>query len=329
MSRIWKLAAVSALLLLLQGCRREQAPEPDSAVRDQPASGSAPVTGPQPYIVEIRALGKTFEGAGEIPSGWITFRFVNASPMTHFAMIDVPPDSVSIQEMSDTVMVYFQEAMDAMNSGDEAGVNTAFGKFPTWISELVRHGGPGMLSPGRSGESTVFMEPGRYMLECYVKSDGVFHSTPPAEGQLGMVMGLTVTEEPSGSPEPEANATLSITNAGFALTDGELNPGKNTIRVDFVEQQALPSFVGNDVHIMRVDNDESIPAADGWLDWRTPEGLEDPSPVEFLGGLNDMPAGSHGYFTVDLDPGEYAFVAEIPGPQASGFVLPFVVDENQ
>jgi hypothetical protein len=30
--------------------------------------------------------------------------------------------------------------------------------------------------------------------------------------------------------------------------------------------------------------------------------------------LNDMPAGSHGHFTVDLQPGDYAFIAEVPNP---------------
>ena len=76
---------------------------------------------------------------------------------------------------------------------------------------------------------------------------------------------------------------------------------------------------------MVVDNEESIAAADGWLDWRTKNGLEDPGPVTFLGGINDLPAGSRGYFTVDLEPGDYAFIAEIPGPQAAGFALPVSV----
>lgn len=77
---------------------------------------------------------------------------------------------------------------------------------------------------------------------------------------------------------------------------------------------------------MKVDNKESISLAGGWLDWRTRDGLEGPGPVTFIGGLNDLPEGSHGYFTVNLEPGDYAFIAEIPGPQAAGFVLPFAVE---
>jgi hypothetical protein len=327
MTRTFIFAALVAALLLLQGCGDDSKATKEAAVAQKPATAAAPPPEPrsQGQVIEIRAVGKTFQTPTEIPSGWTTFRFVNASGMIHFAMIDVPPEGITAQVMSDTVMTHFQEAMDAMNAGDAEAVNAAFAKFPEWIGELGRNGGPGLLSPGRTGQATIYLEPGHYLLECYVKSDGVFHTTSPGAGQLGMLLDLTVTEEQSNAPEPGANATLAIRNSGFELVSGELKVGTNTIRVDFIEQQALPSFVGNDVHLMRVDDDESIAKADAWLDWRGKDGLEDPSPVTFLGGVNDLPAGSHGYFTVNLEPGDYAFIAEMPGPQAAGFVLPFTL----
>lgn len=320
------LAALTVGLFLLPGCGQEQQVTEQSAVEQKPdAATPTPETEPVPNVVEIRAVGKTFEGPSEIPSGWTTFKFVNASSMIHFAIIDVPPEGVTLQMMSDTVMPPFQEAMDAMNAGDETTVNAAFARFPEWIGELGRNGGPGFLSPGRTGQTTVFMEPGYYILECYVKSDGVFHTTSPGEGQIGMMFDLNVTVEQTHAPEPEANVTLAIRNSGFEIVSGALEAGTNTIRVNFLEQQALPSFVGNDVHLMRLENEESIALADAWFDWRSKHGLEDPAPVAFLGGINDLPAGSHGYFTVNLEPGDYAFIAEIPDPQATGFVLPFTL----
>lgn len=309
--------------LFVAGCADTEKAE-DAAAASPEQSGQK-----EPYVVELRAVGKTFEGPSEIPSGWTTFRFVNASGMLHFAIIDVPPEGVTAQEMSETVMEPFQDAMDAMIAGDEEAVNAAFGKFPSWIGELGRAGGPGFLSPGLTGQTTVYLEPGYYVVECYIKTDGIFHSTSPGEGQLGMLMGLTVTEEESNAPEPGADVTLEVRNSGFRLVDGELTSGTNTIRVDFVEQQALPSFVGNDVHLMRVADEGSIPDASAWMDWRAKEGLQTPSPAVFLGGINDLPAGKHGYFTVDLQPGDYAFIAEIPDPQAAGFVLPFAVSADR
>ncbi|MGD8929893.1 MAG: hypothetical protein PVI22_13040, partial [Lysobacterales bacterium] len=239
------------LLLLLKGCgKEEKAAAPAAVTQAPPAAQPAPAPEPQPYVVELRAVGKKFEGPSEIPSGWTTFKFVNASSMIHFAIIDVPPPGVTMQQMSDEAMTPFQEAMDAMNAGDEEAVNAAFGKFPAWISELKRNGGPGLTSPGHTSQTTVWLDPGHYVIECYVKSDGVFHTTSPGPGQIGMMLDLTVTDEPNNAPEPEGDATLTIRNTGYELL-GDLRPGQNTIRVDFPEQQALPSFVGNDVHLIR------------------------------------------------------------------------------
>jgi len=316
MNKTSALAALAAGLFLLQGC--DQGPK----VKEEAATAPAA----QPNVVEIRAVGMTFVGSSEIPSGWTTFKFVNASSMIHFAMIDVPPEGVTAQIFTDTAGQYFQDAMDGMNAGDEEAVNAAFGKFPAWIGELGRHGGPGFLSPGLTGETIVYLEPGNYVFECYVKTNGIFHTTSPGDGKIGMMLEFTVTDEKTDAPEPIANATLAVNNSGMEIVNGALKAGTNTIRVDFVEQQALPSFVGNDVHIMRVENDESISQADAWLDWRAKDGLEDPSPVTFLGGINDMPEGSHSYFTADLQPGNYAFIAEVPSPQEAGFVLPFIVE---
>ncbi|MDH3587867.1 MAG: hypothetical protein OEQ74_00550 [Gammaproteobacteria bacterium] len=315
MNKASALAALAAELFLLQGCDR------GPIVKEEVVAAAVA----QPNVVEIRAVGMTFEGSSEIPSGWTTFRFVNSSSMIHFAMIDVPPEGVTAQIFTDTVAQYFQDAMDGMNAGDEEAVKAAFAKFPAWIGELKRHGGPGFLSPGLVGETTVYLEPGNYAFECYVKTNGIFHTTSPGDGKLGMMLEFAVTEEKTDAPEPTANATLAVSNSGMEIVNGALEAGANTIRVNFVEQQALPSFVGNDVHIMRVENDESISQASAWLDWRAKDGLEDPSPVIFLGGINDMPEGSHAYFTVDLRAGNYAFIAEVPSPQEAGFVLPFTV----
>jgi len=271
----------------------------------------------------------TFQGPAQIPSGWTTLRFINASSMIHFALIDVPPDGITVEHFTNTVGQPFQDAMDGMNAGDQEAVEAAFGRFPEWIADLGRMGGPGLLSAGRIGQTTVYLEPGHYFLECYIKSNGIFHTTSPGDGKVGMILDLTVTDEPNGAPEPVANAALAVRNSGFEITGGTIRPGINTFRVDFLEQQALPSFVGNDVHLMVVEDEHSIAKADAWLDWRTKDGLEDPAPVTFLGGLNDMPAGSHGYFTVDLSPGDYAFIAEMPGPQAAGFALPFTVPATE
>ena len=53
---------------------------------------------------------------------------------------------------------------------------------------------------------------------------------------------------------------------------------------------------------------------------RAPESASEPAA--------NAPAGEHGYFTVDLTPGDYAFIAEVPDPQDAGFILPFSVNAS-
>ena len=141
MNKTSPLAALAAGLFLLQGCDQGPKVEEEAAL--------APVA--QPNVVEIRAVGMTFEGSSEIPSGWTTFKFVNASSMIHFALIDVPPEGITAQIFTDTVVKYFQDAMDGMNAGDEEAVNAAFGKLPAWIGDWRYNGGPGLLAPGLTG----------------------------------------------------------------------------------------------------------------------------------------------------------------------------------
>lgn len=315
-----KLLACS--VLLLSAC--SDAPDVEEAQEVQ-SEEAAEVISPT-NIVEIRAVGMTFEGPSEIPSGWTTFRFVNASEMIHFALIDAPPEGVTAEIMSSSNIPTFQAAMDAMNANDEDAVNTAFGQFPAWMGDMKYMGGPGFLSPGLTGETTVYLEPGNYVIECYVKTGGIFHTLRPSPDTLGMLLELTVTDEANNAREPAANVTITISNSGLAITDGSLRSGANILRVDFSEQQTFPTFVGNDVHIVRLDSDDALNAAADWLDWRKPEGLETPSPATFIGGINDMPSGAHGYIHVDLSPGAYALIGETPSPEEDGFILPFEIE---
>ena len=315
-------------LFLASACSRKDTAKDETTAAKAGADMATKAMQPAPNIVELAAVGKTFIGPSEIPAGWTTFKFTNKSDMVHFAIIDVLPKGVSAKQLSDDVMAPFQDAMNAMIAGDEAATKAAFEKFPEWIAQLTRNGGPGILGAHETGQTTVYIEPGEYVVECYVKTNGVFHSTPASDGTFGMMLPLTVTANEGKTAEPKSNMTISITNAGYKILDGALHQGANTIRVNFDEQQAFPSVTGNDIHLMKITSADDARAANDWMDWRKTHGLESPAPVKFLGGINDLPAGTHGYFTVDLQPGDYEFIGEQPDPKATGFVLPVTVVEE-
>jgi hypothetical protein len=308
-------------VVVLAACSK---PAPVAQEAAESAAGPAE-RAPAVNVMNVRAVGMKFEGPTEVPSGWVTIRLENASGMAHFAVVERLPEGVTVARTQAEVAPPFQRGLDALNAGDPDAANAAFGQLPDWFGQVVFLGGPGLLSGGRTGETTVFLEPGNYMLECYVKTNGVFHSYNPEPGEFGMVHGFTVTEAVGGMPEPESNATLAVSTQGFQITSGDLNPGTNILKVEFADQQAYPNFVGHDVHVARLGDGVDPGKIAAWMDWRQKDGLQTPAPAVFVGGVNDMPAGSTAYLRLELEPGDYAFVAEVPSPDEQGLLLPFSV----
>lgn len=277
-------------------------------------------------VVELRAVGFQFEGPNAARSGWTTIRLVNPSDMEHFAVLQRLPDGVTIEDQVREVTPRFQAGLERLLAGDEAAAAAEFGALPQWFSDVVFIGGPGLVAGGRQAEATVYLTPGRYTLECYVKTGGVFHSFDPRPGVRAMLHELMVSDDPSAAAEPAANATIAISNEGYSIVDGAFRAGSNTVRANFVDQTLYPNFVGHDAHIVRLEQSADLDAVSAWMDWRSTRGLETPAPAVFVGGINEMPAGEHGYFTVDLEPGEYAIVAEVDDPISRGLVLPFTIE---
>jgi len=324
------LTTMAASLLLLQGCGEDSALEEKSLAQTENTSNDnnqeVLQTEDGPNIVQIRAVGLTLEGPSEIPSGWTTFRFENTSDMIHLVMIDVPPKGVDAKRMATELVLPYQNYMDALNADNHEAAKAVLETFPAWNVDLHFMDGPGFLSAHMTSGATVFLEPGFYILECYVKTGGVWHTYNPDPDALGMVLELQVTDEKSGGKEPTANLSLDISNTGYEVTSGAMTAGHNVVKVTFVEQQVHENFLGNDVHIVRMESEADMKNAVVWLDWRGKSGLETPTPVTFYGGLNDMPVGATGYFSVDLEPGNYAFIAEVPTANEKGFVLSFAIE---
>lgn len=199
----------------------------------------------------------------------------------------------------------FSMAYDSLEAGtvDKAGAGRILGReLPEWYGEVRPMGGPGMLSPGRTGQTTVRLDPGTYVVECYVKTpEGEFH------GELGMVSQLTVTTDSTRAAPPAADLRMALTNASIGVV-GPVPAGEHTIEVRFEEHPAMG--LGNDIHVARLDEDTDLAELADWMDWMNLGGLRAPAPVEFVGGAHEMPVGATSYFTVELEPGRYAWVSE-------------------
>lgn len=299
-------------LVLSASCTRHEASVAESAPAPPPG-------------IEVVVQGMEFSAPDRIASGWTTIRLRNESAMTHFAVIEKLPPGVGVAEQQEQVAPVFQAGLELLSRGDVHAAMAKFGELPEWFQQIVFLGGPGLTGPGQTSEVTVRLEPGEYLLECYVKTDGIFHSYNPTPGVQGMVHGFTVTEEASEETEPTPTATITLASEGGIDAPEEVPAGPQTFLVRFEDQKVHENFVGHDLHLVRLTDDADLEKVASWMDWRAPHGLETPAPALFLSGLNEMPAGAVGFLRVSLEPGRYAWVAEVPDPAAKGFLRTFTV----
>ncbi|MDX1630075.1 MAG: hypothetical protein R3345_15305 [Fulvivirga sp.] len=279
-------------------------------------------------VVEITARGLEFEGPDSIPSGWNTIRFNNPSGMTHLILIGKYPDGKGLKDHQEIVAPIFQNFMDDINgkplSAPEAGM-----ELPEWFSEVKYYGGPGLLSAEHISETTVNLDPGTYVFECYVKTNGVFHSYSPVADVNGMAIEIIVTEEKSNVNPPVPSFSIDVSSEKGIEVNGTPAMGEQVVQVNFIDQKVYGHFLGHDVHVVELDNIEDIQEVASWMNWANPSGLETPAPAKFLGGANEMPAGSTAYFTVNLDEGNYAWVAEVPNPDSVGMLKTFTIPAEE
>ena len=287
-------------------------------------AGSSSATS-KPNVVSVSAIGLSFEAPDRIPSGWVTFRFENESPMTHFAVLEHVPDGVGLEQHQKQVAPVFQDAMNFLTAGKRDSALAQFARLPAWAGKTVFWGGPGLTAPGGTCDATVRLTPGTYLMECYMKTAGVFHSYSPDPSRHGMVHQFTVTDESSGAAEPKPTLTVTISSERGIEMAGTPVEGENIVAIHYEDQKVHENFVGHDVHLAALAADTNLDSLVAWMDWMRPTGLQTPAPAEFVGGLEEMPAGQTGYLTVTLEPGRYAWISEVPGADKKGMLRTFTV----
>ena len=313
------IAQLSTLLaaVVLVGCQAGE----DAAEAPTEAPGN---------VVEFSAQGLTFVGVpDEVPAGWTTFRFSNTSEMIHFALLWKMPEGQGIEAHQLEAAPVFQEGYELLVEGDIDGANETFGELPAWFGELVAMGGPGLTSPGQTSQATVQLEPGTYVMECYIKTGGIFHSYNPDPDTYGMVAEFEAVEMEVSGEEPEPTLEVMITAEDGFRIQGSPTPGEHTVQVTFLDQATYPNFAGHDLHVVHLSPEVDTDELESWMDWTNEAGMAAPAPATFIGGINELPVGEVGYFGLTLEAGEsYAFIAEVPDPGEKGMMGVITVPEG-
>ncbi|MGI8599598.1 MAG: hypothetical protein ACR2KB_10095 [Chitinophagaceae bacterium] len=273
-------------------------------------------------VIEIITEGMEFQMPDTINSGWNVWRYKNLSTQPHFILIDKHPDSITVKEFKEQLLPPFGEGIAMINEGKMEEAMKAFGNIPAWFSGTWWPGGVGLISPGQNAETILKLDPGYYIIECYVKMNtGMFHTN------MGMYKPLIVSDEKSNMEEPTADIVVDISSKNGIQFTPPNKSGTYTFLVNYLDQIKHEHFQGHDINLVKINDTTKIGSIEAWMNWMDPKGLIDPMPqgFTFLGGVNDMPAGEKGYFTATLQPGEYALISEVPNASSKGMLKRFEV----
>jgi uncharacterized cupredoxin-like copper-binding protein len=323
--RLLQISVFAALVTLHTACQSADNGDTGYVDAEEAASAttgeSAAVAATDAYVVDVTAVDFAFQAPDEIPSGWTTFRMANAGQQEHFLYLYRLPEDVTYERFLEEAIGPFTEVWEAYASGeiDQAEAGRRFGEqIPAWFfNDMVSVGGPALTEPGETSQATVLLEPGTYVMECYVKTpEGRWHT------ELGMQRKFTVTDEETGAPMPEADVELTLSN--YAIEgSSQLTSGTHTVAVRVTENPE--GFMKHDLNLFRLDGETTVDEIVAWMNWMDlEEGFRAPAPGYSLGGVEHLTAGRTGFTTVQLTPGDYAWISEEYGIR--GAVLEFTVE---
>ncbi len=238
------------------------------------AKAATPAAAPTPNVVTITAREYAFDAPRQVPAGLTTFQFMTPGKEPHHGIM------IRLEEGKT-----FEDLAEAIKRP---------GPPPSWA-----HFDGGMMigDPEKGSNVTINLTPGKYALICFVPStDGVPHFAK------GMLLPIEVTGPAVEAAEPQADIVLRLKDYDFELSK-PLTPGEHVIRVETVLGQP------HELVVVRLGEGVSAEQVVAWEMGGRKGKL--PS-FTFVGGVAPMEGGRHAHISVNLEPGNYAFICFIP-----------------
>ena len=258
-----------AALVAIAGCAVKEAP--NETASDSAATSTAAAAAPNEVI--ITATEYAFDAPAEIPAGLTNFRMVDNGKELHHAQLMKLEEGKTFEDL--------MAGMKAMKPGTPP---------PGW---LIPAGGPNAVTPGSTSALTMVVEPGNYAIVCFIPdAKGVPHVAH------GMAKALTVTPNPNANTtEPAADITVTMSDYKWDFSQ-PLTAGKHTLK--------LVTAPGQPHEFTLFQLSPGKTAAD--IPKHVESGMQGPAPARPIGGVAAVAAGRASFYTVDLQPGDYAIV---------------------
>ena len=220
------------------------------------------------------AVDFAFHAPASIKSGVTTFRLLNAGTQVHHLQI------IRLGEGK-----HARDFVDAMKAGPP----------PMWA---VQVGGPNAMVPhGSPVEATVSLEPGTYVLVCFVPSPG--EQMPHL--MKGMTRELTVTASKGTGREPSADVDVKLSDYAFTFST-PLTAGKHVVRVTNDAEQP------HELTLFKLAPGKTAADVGAWGE----TGMKGPPPGMPMGGVTGLNKGRSASFPVTLAAGRYGLVCFFP-----------------
>ncbi|GAA4324790.1 hypothetical protein GCM10023115_41480 [Pontixanthobacter gangjinensis] len=260
-------------------------------------------------IVEVITNEMDFQMPSLIKSGWTTFKYNNKSSETHFFIFEKMPEGITIENYNNELVPPFKAAFNHLINDEVEKAMKEFEKIPAWWNDVKLGGGVGLISPKTVAESTIYMHPGTYVMECYVRMpNGMPHAF------YGMLKEIEVTKEKNNNEAPSFDHEISISSEEGITFQDSIMAGNYQLAINFKDQKQYETLLGHDVNLVRLDNISKLDTLGKWINAANIKAFRTPVPegLRFLGGVEDLEAGEKGFFKTQLKQGTYVLISEIP-----------------
>jgi hypothetical protein len=225
------------------------------------------------HHLSIVASNYAFDAPDTVAAGLTSIDLLNRGPDLHHAWL------VRLDE-GHTATDYFV----ALKAG---------GTPPSWAHDV---GGPNAPAPGQRSSAFVNLEPGRYLLVCFV---------PAADGAPHLMKGMLhqLVVRPAASP----SAVSLSPDAELSLRDYDFTFAKPIVAGHRILRVRNDGVQPHEVVVVRINPGHTVEEVAAWAE--KPNG---PPPGMPIGGTTGLAPGAEDAVALDLQPGEYGLICFLP-----------------
>lgn len=231
--------------------------------------------------IKVDAADFSYTAPETINAGWVRFVLTNSGAEPHHLQFLRMNDGVSVRQFE-----------DALKQAEGPAL------------ALVKHmGGVGAVHPGGSASAVFNFPAGEYVMLCFISSpsDQMQHQAK------GMIKSLTVQAgDGVMAAAPKADMTVRLKDFTFEMPDS-LPAGPLSIQV--INDGPEP----HEFNILQLADGKTVNDVIQFF-----SGAGGPPPFAPVGGVNGLETGLSGYAEVNLGPGTYVAICNIPSPKAGG-----------